>query len=343
MFKTLSLISFCSFIGMALSAQPVLTSTSFYTPGDVVLAYDVDPSNLDDGGDGPDQVWDFGNIVPLHESTIWGGNVAAPASLNDFDYYDGANVAMVMGNGVVRYWKNDNNGLVAFGQGGNHDLLALEDASTLLEYPFTMGSACSDEASGTLYGTCYDFAWISSSETEGVGYGTLILPSGTYENVLKVRRVSFSNKINEQLGIVRENSIVEHFWFQAGTAGPLFYLRNWSNNGCPGSNQGNEAMYAIPNDFTTSVASNAAEQVAIGVFPNPARNAAQLNVRTNGELVAEIWISDLIGQRLANISEAHKLEGTQLYELNLAALQSGIYLVNVKTERAHYTQRLVVQ
>ncbi len=336
------LLALVTFSSIALS-QPTLDSESFYNPGDQVVGFAVDPSGVNDGTDGANQTWDFSQFQTQGESNFWGGLIVHPSELSDFDLFSDANVAMVLNDGTIRYWSNDESGLTAIGQGGDHDILQLNDANSWLSYPFSYGSSISDEANGTLFGACNDFQWESVSETQGVGYGTLVLPSGTFENVLKIRRISFTNQINEEIGMERENNIVEHFWFQPGVAGPLLYMRSWSNNGCPGMNEGVEIVYTLPSQNTNTPNEISSEDITLSVFPNPASTTTHLNIRTGAFTEAEIWVSDLLGKNVLQIGDKEQIENTRLFDINLGILQPGVYVVNVKMNHTHFTERLVIQ
>lgn len=324
-------------------SQPTIDSESFYVPGDQVVGFAVDPTDINDGADGAGQIWDFSQLQSQGESPFWGGTIVDPSELNDFELFADANVAMVLNNGTIRYWQNSDYGLTAIGQGGDNDLLQLNDDNTWFTYPFSFGSTLSDESEGTLFGTCNDFVWESVSETQGVGYGTLILPSGTFENVLKIRRISFTTKSNEEIGMERENNIVEHFWFQPGVAGPLLYMRSWSNNGCPGTNEGAEIVYTLPSQNTNIHNEISSEEITLSVFPNPANATTHLNIRTGASSEAEIWVSDLLGKNVLQVGKKEQIEESRLFEIGLESIQPGVYVVNVKMNDSHFTERLVIQ
>lgn len=332
-----------SFIGLAHFAisQPTLNEDVFYQLGQQVIGFDVATDNINDGPDGVNQLWDFSGLSTIGESNVWGGTIHDPAALNDFDLFSGANLAMVLNNGTIRYWKNDESGLSAMGQGGDNNILALDNDHLMLTYPFTYGSQFSDESTGNLYGSCHDFVWQSTTETHGVGYGTLLLPSGTFENVLKIRRVSFTSRVNESLGYERENNIIEHFWYQPGTSGPLLYMRSWNNNGCPGSNEGAEVVYTVP-ATTANIAETTPSDFSFTIFPNPAMGETHLNVRTNQAAEAQLWVSDMLGKKVLEIGENELIEHSHLFKINLRSLQPGMYLLNIKTDDQHYSDRLVV-
>lgn len=327
----------------SLWAQPALNSESFYAPGESVTAYEVNPNGLQDGPDGTDQLWDFSHLESTGLSPLFGGTVVDPQTLSDFEFYTDANIAMVLPNGTTRYWKNDENGLSAIGMGGNNDLLTLVSPNAWLTYPFSYGSTVSGQSDGTLYGACRSYQWSSSSETNGVGYGTLVLPSGTYENVLKVRRISFVTKANDEIGLERENNIIEHFWFKPGLHGPLLYTRSWNNNGCPGSNSGAEAFYTVPSTLTSNITVASGEEIEMSMFPNPAREKVQLSIRGDLQGETHIWISDIVGHQVKSIKTAGEDFRNSLLEIDVSHLHTGVYFVNVENGSTKFARKLVVR
>jgi len=339
----ITILATCLFASVS-NAQPALSSEDFYLPGDAVMAYDVSTDGLDDGPDGVNQIWDFSNVEVIQPSSIWSGVVMHPNTVNDFAYFPDANVALVQENGNIRYWRNDTYGLSQSGQGGDNEILTLNAPFNWITYPFTMGSNSSQDAAGTIFSSCRDYTWQGSSQSQGVGYGTLVLPTGTFQDVLKVRRISFTSKSSAESGIDRENSIIEHFWFKPGIRGPLMYMRSWSNNGCPGSNSGSEAAYILPNNATTNVQPvHPSGAITLQLFPNPAFHQTQLNIRSSEKTIGMIWISDMIGQPVMRISNQEAIEKSHIQSIDLNSLQPGMYIVNVKTENQHYTEKLIIQ
>jgi hypothetical protein len=324
--------------------QPILESDVFYAPGDVVTGYDFNVSGIDDGADGPNQVWDFSGVETLQLSEIWSGNVSSPSNADSYGLFSNANLALVLNNGTVKYWSNHTDKLTAIGQGGDTDILELENPMVWMHYPFTFGSTSGDEASGTLYSSCRDYGWQGSSETQGVGYGTLITPAGTFENVLKIRRITFTSKHNLEIGIDRESSIVEHFWFTPQIAGPLMYTRSWNNNGCPGSNSGAEGVYFLPESQNTNTSVNSvSEDFTVTLFPNPASSHAQLNIRASEKTTGTIWVSDMLGQPVLQVNNLTTIEKSNLIALDLNTLQPGMYMVNIKTDNRRHSEKLIIQ
>lgn len=340
--KTFTTLSILLLISNLVAAQPELNSDIFYAPGDFVVGFDVVGQVVEDGPDGPNQIWDYSHFEGSAVSEIWSGNVVAPSETYDFGIFSEADVALVLNNGTVRYWSN-NNSLVSLGHGGDQDILDLDVPATWMTYPFTFGSTQSDQASGTLFSACRDYDWSASSETQGVGYGTLILPEGTYENVLKVRRITFSSKVNDEIGLERTNNVVEHFWFQPGTHGPLLYMRSWSNDGCPGSNEGGEIAYTIPNNISTQVQGVASANFTLTAFPNPAHNEVHLTLNYGEVSELRIWISDMMGHELIEVDSQSFLRNEMFRTIDVSKLSDGVYLINVLINDEQRTEKLIIQ
>jgi hypothetical protein len=326
---------------LSLSAQPLITSKNFLQPNQNILAFDANGLGITDGEDGPNRVWDFTGLQATGNSMIWGGETLLPNQQEGFDFFNDASVALMLPSGKMRYWKNTESSLIYIGHDGSDDLLTLNDGATLMTYPFTYGSSQSDDSYGDLSSACRNFTWESSAQSEGVGYGTLLLPTGTFQNVLKVRRISFGVRKNVELDHERENNIVEYFWFSADVAGPLLYIRQWTNNGCPGSNEGTEVIFFSPN-VATDVSNNQQADLSFNIFPNPAHDYAILRIDTEQQALINITITDLLGHEIANPINMLRISGSQVIDLNIAGLQRGLYLVHASSENTRYTQKLVV-
>lgn len=326
---------------VAANAQPVIDSGSFLQPGQVVSAFEINPTDLNDGNDGANCQWDFSGVEILGNSEIWQGNVHMASSTDDYSFFPQANIALELTNGTIRYWNNSATGLTVTGQGGSGEHIAFTNESLVFPYPFGFGSVHTDDSEGTIYGTCRNFARESSETTEGTGYGTLILPNGVYDNVLKIRRTIFATKTDTARGTVRMNNIVEHYWFHPDIQGPLLYLRNWSNDGCPGSNEGAEAVLFMPQLETTSVTDFSGIDVSLSAFPNPASEEVHILVQDPANRAGFVQITDMIGQIVWKSNRESKAQGR--FTVDLSGITPGVYLINYSYEGQLLTQRLVIQ
>lgn len=341
MVKKFSLSIIITTCNLVANAQPVIDSGSFLQTGQAVSAFEINPTGLDDGNDGANCYWDFSDVDILGNSEIWQGNVQPASSTEDYSFFPEANIALILSDGTIRYWNNSETGLAISGQGGTGEHIAFTNESIIFTYPFSFGSVHTDDSEGTIYGTCRNFARESTETTEGTGYGTLALPNGIYDDVLKIRRTIFATRTDTERGTVRMNNIVEHYWFHPDIQGPLLYLRNWSNDGCPGSNEGAEAVLFMPQLASTSVTDFSGIDVSLSAFPNPASNQVQILIQDPVNREGSVQITDMIGQFVWKSNRDNQNDGR--FSVDLSGITPGVYLINYRYEGQLLTQRLVIQ
>lgn len=76
---------------------------------------------------------------------------------------------------------------------------------------------------------------------------------------------------------------------------------------------------------------------AIRIFPSPARD--EVTVLSQNESVTHIKIMDVNGKQVMDIPNVNHRQ----LKLNVSRLQSGVYFINVSTNKGPVTQRLIVQ
>ena len=75
------------------------------------------------------------------------------------------------------------------------------------------------------------------------------------------------------------------------------------------------------------------EKSQVVIYPNPIKNI--LNLKPNdGVVLEEISIYDLQGKKLLSFNE-------NLNQLNLENLSSGIYILNIKTDKSFTNKQLI--
>ena len=78
-----------------------------------------------------------------------------------------------------------------------------------------------------------------------------------------------------------------------------------------------------------------AEAVSVNAYPNPASKMATI---TAGGIICKIDVVNALGQKVSTIQNVN----ADRYEMNLDGMESGIYFLNVTTDKGVGTQRLTV-
>jgi hypothetical protein len=79
---------------------------------------------------------------------------------------------------------------------------------------------------------------------------------------------------------------------------------------------------------------NELEKAGINIYPNPVES--KMNIQSTGEQVKRVVVTDLSGRVCLQ-----KRTDSQSEVLNLSTLNSGIYLIQLETEKGKYTAKIV--
>lgn len=188
------------------------------------------------------------------------------------------------------------------------------NSEKLLELPLTINTTYTDTYSGT-----FSLAGIPGTRDGNVslevdGYGTIITPSGTYTDVLRVR---FENT-NTDISVIGEStsSQVTYLWYKAGIHYPIVYLTE--NIGEPDLNEG--AYYA-----GSSLTISQLNKNHISIYPNPVDDKIYVSVDAD---IKTIRLLDVVGHEVKNLTNDFTAEAIDLSDLNAGVYQLLIELSN---------------
>ena len=182
-FKKFFAASLFGLLSLAAVAQPTLTSANFPQVGDEFSRINANPSTVLPGAAGANVFWNFASLVPTSGSNS--GQYVTPSSTTLGSTFPTADVANVSGTYVTYYdVTSAQSSWIGADNGGT--LITFSDPLLEMTYPFTYGATFSDIGDRQ-----YNVGVVVGSRlTRDViadGYGTLVLPNATYENVLRVR------------------------------------------------------------------------------------------------------------------------------------------------------------
>jgi len=328
------LIAFCGASVSQVAAQPTLTAaTNNLQIGDHFMAHQTlvgTPEFTTAGPAGANQTWNFSALTSsaiLHAEVL--GRSAAP-NPNSFL---SANMAINVGSEYA-YIENVNGVLSehALYESAQNYTLENTDPAEKLKFPITYNTTFTDTYAGmvNLGGTTIPRNGNVTVTAEG--YGTIITPSGTFQNVLKIKTEEVSNA-----GTMYSENTITYDWFQAGTSFPL--LRMTKRVSLMGT------MYSsfYLDIATTGINEDLATQINLQLFPNPASATATLQFELKTAAEANVVISDLMGRKVANYKLGKTSTALQSQIINVAKLAKGIYLVQLELEGKTAVKRLVVQ
>jgi hypothetical protein len=291
-------------------AQPIATSENVLDfTGDFYFA---EATNFTPGPAGANQTWDFSNL----QLTLGGQDTPQAVASTPFaSQFPTANNCYKF-SGIFppdRYYyqnvsasKYEIIGMaITAGTGDNYT----PNPRTFCTFPYTFGTVYNDtyrtvsEANDTSVVVTYD------------AYGTLILPTGTYTNVIRQK-------------VVKNGTTTNYNWFNVQPFYPLVQtvLEQNSIGVLKGLNLGVDE-----NSYGKKFA----------VYPNPAHD--QINIEAIGQIdnAVDIEIYDLMGKCLLS-QKANSLDNDQV-QLNVASFNAGVYLLKITdtTTNTAHIQRVI--
>ncbi len=304
--RKLLLFSFVIFV-ITTNAQPVLTSANSNPIAGEGFKW-ISASNVSTPGNaGANQLWDFSTLVAnlsisTYDTVINANN--APSSSS----YPYANIAFYNPNhSTYSFYKKSSDSLTYYGIRGMSWTNNNTDPEKILSYPFSYDSTFSDNiytntnSAGTLGYSTESFTRLAD------GYGTLLLPTGTFSNVLRIKTTGYfysnSNSYN----------YTTYYFYLPGIHQPILKLSESTS-----SSYFTEFLKMIVTGKSeTNVSLN-----KIKLFPNPATN----NITIETSLTASIEILNPQGQLLKYVKEVNNS-----ININISTFAKGLYIIKLKT------------
>jgi len=294
--KNLTLIIAIAVNSLSLYAQPQIENASNLPEPGYSFSFGI-AMNANPGQPGANQVWDFsafeyselaeGLIIDPTDSPLFDSYPStdfAYSLISDFEAYTHLNVTSDKME-VITYF------VTSPGSGNDYS----PNPRTMLKFPFAYQEQVMD-------------TWQKPGESENTvmleydGYGTLITPLGTYNNVARIR---------ENYGQGED----DYQWY---TLDPLMQVAVFDHN--------DNEMYFFGADITSIDETNT--NIAVEVFPNPATDF--VNVTISGTAFseeAEFVLMNTKGQQIRNLRLADASA-----QIDLKDLSVGVYFYHVIVE-----------
>jgi len=307
------------FIGplATVSAQPVLTNSNISPyPGEYYVGYlVVPPIGQLLNATGANQTWDFSGVLQSNGYIF--GNFA-PNMTQFGTSYPNATVTCQLpqyGTNLV-YMQSDSNELVEL---GINDQI-WNNPRTMLRFPLTYLDTFTD--TGTYYSGSLNWIWHVSGVADG--YGTIILPYGTVNNVLRVRE-DVDNWTGQ--GWVSQ---LTYSWYQPGTHTPI--CRYWTDF--------MDDFFHYRTPFSTGM-NPLAENSGGRVYPNPFSDQVVVYIPEAPLGDALLQVFDMSGKLMHH--EFVNAAPHKSFSVQLGDLSKGNYILELCSDETVYHFKVMKQ
>lgn len=320
---------------LELIAQPIIDDTWQPSIGDS-YALGV----LDDAFDfptaGANQTWDYSAINLIANTSADFVDATTTPYASDFP---NSNIAMNDGVSTAYiYYETSTTEFLDWGLATPQSSSIYSDPLVHLPFPITYGDNVSDNATGTLYGGTVTRT--VTTTIEGYGYGNLILPGTTLNNILCVK---LQQDAIDDLGggNVLTTSIESYLFLSPNESYTVLWL-----------NEHIDPTGTTRHGYIKSAYVGLQEEVNKGdlvttVFPNPIQEGEEANLRLQVKeaKIVNIKLIDITGKTVKNIGSTQLSTGENTILIETESLEAGIYFIQTSTSNGEHrsTKKLVVK
>lgn len=339
--KRISISCMAALASVGISAQPVIDATPFINShGTAISRVLVDYQPPSDGGE--DTVWDYSDLEANDELSY---NISLPAGIPGADLAPQATHAIALpaqGQFVFYEITEDFMSTVfvkVVSPQGEIDI-PFDPARVNAAFPIEQGSEYTEP-----YARTTDFGEgifeIEEGEVSGItdGYGTLILPDGEYENVLRMVISSAGTVVavvnGDTVNSVLTTTVTEMFLNEDYPFGLLQF-----ESTSVGGQMFNGGSY----EKNLTVSSREAEAADLNpeVFPNPATDRVRFRLNLPESAASTLSLFSLDGKQIIQQNLGFLSQGSQTAEFSVGDLPPGIYIAEVQSGDFRAVKKLAV-
>ncbi|MEO8591101.1 MAG: T9SS type A sorting domain-containing protein [Flavobacteriales bacterium] len=327
--SSLSLVLLAS-VGMA---QPTLSSgNSSFVPGESYLLHQCDYFTPPANGVA-NATWDHSDLVSTASVTDQWVTPVGGAPV-------GTTVSESAGGGAYAHYKATAAAFEQVGLTAPQATLNCTNGVTVFAYPFTFGTVVNDTYACTGVSAGESFTRTGTVDLEGASWGTLILPYGTFTNVLMVDVEQHHEDVfaSDPDFPFYYNAFTQLF-IKPGVKEPL--LANYENYQVPG-----QLLYyaRMLDEDEVGVAEAMRHDIGVDLMPNPATERVEVvfGVAAGSSLALEVI--DLTGKVVLGQRRPALVSGIQREVIDISSLASGAYTVRITDANGSMgAKRLIVQ
>ena len=318
-----------------LSAQITLTGSGNPVIGTSMTVHSADTTGFNPGASGANVTWDFSGLTSQGTGTI---NVVAttngnfPNSNITLDDPSNTNDIYMDYSGTAQSW---------YGTDGLAGTVIYTDPQDWLRYPMTYQDSFNDTYDGTVTNPTNQTFDRSGTTTVTVdGYGTLILPWGTVNNVVRVKtEMNYGDELSGTPFFDYEE--IRYWWFDATTGFPV--LSNVTlNNIAGGVPISTVITVSYLDQNSVGINQDLADQIGLKIFPNPTSDQTQVTFDLDQTSAVQMTLHDLTGREVQVINPQRLTPGQYTQQLNVSHLNSGVYLLKIKVGEKTTTRKISV-
>jgi len=322
---------------------PILTTSHINGIGESMTYFvaDSNASNLD-AVVGMGITWDY-SALQGYPTTVDNNILDATTAANAADFPTSVFADELQGNFVI-YENQVVDSIFAqgytFTEPSVGDVLVLlsSDELRVMQYPFTYLDSYTDSLSGTVDitgGFPLSGDYLGSVTVTADGYGTFLLGTTTYSDVLRVKIVETSVADLGLLGTIPLVRTQYNYYQPSMQNFPIFMHTSLDAAGTV-----QNIVYS--QDLLSIIGVEEQNQsMSISVYPNPVTENLMIQLNSSVSISASIVVKDILGKTIVG-ENVQLSKGTNAVSFDLSSLIAGVYLVKIDSGTSQITKKIVV-
>ncbi|MBC7863137.1 MAG: T9SS type A sorting domain-containing protein [Bacteroidia bacterium] len=340
--KKIYLSLFCVAAFSAANAQFSLTSANIPVSGDVDNYYLVDTNSVSGPGPtGTGNTYLLGMVTPI--MPMGGKNYVLPSTTPYSADFPTSQVAL-SDSGAFTFYSGGTTMYQMDGLGINTTAITatvtLSDKGIIFNaFPFGYGATQHDTLSGAITTTTFGSGTVEGYINTTVdGSGDIILPAGTFTNVIRVKMETYMDlSLAGGLFVVTQTE-TRYMFFSATSKFPLFECGRTIQVGI------SDVAFASINSLASAVGVNEnSNAVSFNLFPSPAKNELNVKMKLPKENKVSIEVINQLGQVVRSEKMESLTAGNLVKKIDLTGVASGVYFVRLRNNDFTKVEKFIVE
>jgi hypothetical protein len=331
--KNTALLVCFMLLASALFAQsPIITNAENFSIGNEFHYQNCKPDSVWVGTTGPNQTWDFTGLPLLANDTLvdW---IVAPSSTPYDSLFPGADFCIESSDGrwsFIHKTPTDNY-VVGYVDDNNAITLHYDNYNRVIHRPLDASTNLIDTFTDHFTYTPYNLSGSGITNVISEGWGTLKLPNGIYNNVLKVHVAQVQNDTIIQLQALTASTWDTWLWYDTTHKEAILKIDSMENQAFTF-----KSVSYLLREKTTGVKEIMPCSNELVVYPNPVSGEFTIANLNEGLLI----VTDLQGKIIVNI-KVPKDEKKQV--ISTRNWCSGVYFISMVSPTGIMTRKLCVE
>ena len=327
---------------------PSITSAANLQIGEQITVYDVDLTDPNPGPAGADIIWDFYSLDSTNYQTA---TFVAPSATDFSSDFPNTSVAVAYESGlngssfITGYEYYNTSGISTSLSGivnNSGTVLTYDNEPINMIYPFSYQSTNFDEFTANYIVNGDVVNEQGTVSIEGDGYGSLILPYGQINDVVRMHTITEYTQDIEGLGSF-EYLIERYDWFHPELAYPLLtVISETFEDGVPNI----KMRYVFYKDeLVVPVFDGLAEHVIneAQLYPNPAKDMTFFKYDLIKPTTVKLNVYNALGQLVTQIDKGQQTTGQYNTALDVTNYAKGMYLLEMQIDEDRLTKKFIVE